>query len=239
MNRIQVGLGLTIVALGTAWAAGGSQAVRTIGRGSAVAAPVAAIAIGLLLLLRAAVPRGMLAGPLALIAAAGLWLSVWYSGRLGISAARIAQYSVIAAGVTTAMVRPPRRISITTGIQKYFAPLGPRPDGRVTVAVHKYIVRVLPFGTITLDFDGRSFPVDADTITVDATVLLGRFELCVPKRWKIVAGRVSLAYGIDLDGTLTQKDPYIPSHTPAGPTVVLNLQGLGGSVLLRRGRLRP
>lgn len=236
LNRFQVAVGLIAVALGTAWAAGGGTAVRTVGRDAAVVVPVAAILLGVFLLLRAAVPRGMLAAPVALIAAGALWLAVWFSGGFGVSPSRIYQSIIILAGVVTAMVRFPRRISVATGVERYSSPFGRRPDEPVTEAAYKYIVRAMPLGAVHLKFGAGSFPKGARRITVDATVLFGHFKLCVPDDWEVVAGRVSLAYWIHPDGDLSRQWQNLPPKPQAGkPLVVVNLQGLGGRVSLGRG----
>ncbi|MGW6790238.1 hypothetical protein [Streptomyces chartreusis] len=73
MSRVRTAFGLLIVIAGTAWLLGGPEAVRSGGRWALTALPYALLGLGLLVLLRAAVPRGLLAAPLALILGGALW----------------------------------------------------------------------------------------------------------------------------------------------------------------------
>ncbi|MFJ6648265.1 hypothetical protein ACIQPS_21755 [Streptomyces sp. NPDC091290] len=57
MSRVRIAFGLLIVIVGTAWLLGGPEAVRSGGRWALAALPYAFLGVGLLLLLRAAVPR--------------------------------------------------------------------------------------------------------------------------------------------------------------------------------------
>ncbi|MFC8662980.1 hypothetical protein [Streptomyces sp. NPDC057199] len=70
---MRIAFGLLVVVVGTVWLLGGGPAVRSGGRWALSALPYALAAAGLLLILRAAVPRGLLAGPVVLLAGGGLW----------------------------------------------------------------------------------------------------------------------------------------------------------------------
>lgn len=227
-----MGAGLCAVAFGSAWAAGGSHAVHALWNGAAVAVPATLILIGIYMLLRAAVPAGRLALPLFLIVLGGALLAAWARPAWGISLTTVTQYSIITGGVLVALVRLPRRVAVETGVRRYGAPLGGRPPKSVDgTAARKYIVRVLVGGEIHLDLTKAHYPLAAQRLVVDATVLGGRFVLSLPRDWTLKAGRFDLAYGIGLHGDLSTGTPALPGESRQdGYLVVLNLQGLGGRV---------
>lgn len=55
------------------WLVGDTAALRSGGRWTLSALPYVLAAVGLLLILRAAVPKGLLLGPVVLVAGGGLW----------------------------------------------------------------------------------------------------------------------------------------------------------------------
>jgi hypothetical protein len=139
-------------------------------------------------------------------------------------------------------VRFPRRVDAEAAVQRYGAPLGVRPPKPLNgTAAMKYIVRVLVGGEIHLDLTQAVYPTAATRLVIDATVLGGRLVISLPADWLLKAGRVDLAYGIDLRGDLDTGVPAIPGEYRSGneSLVILNLQGLGGSVEISSPRVRP
>ena len=92
------------------------------------------------------------------------------------------------------------------------------------------------FGLLRLDLAQADFPV-AGPLWIDVTVVLGRFEVILPKGWEVVAGRIELARGVSFAGRLDSAQ--IASTTEqqdekGGNVVVLNVQGWGGAVVVQR-----
>jgi hypothetical protein len=231
-----VGVGLSAVAFGSAWAAGGGHAVHVLWHDAGVAVPTALVLLGLWLLLRAAVPAGQLAVPVLLVASGMVLLLAWTGTPWGISSTRVSQYSIIAGGVLVAMLRPRERIRVKTGVERFGTPIGKRPPNQITdTASPKYIVRVFAGAHMHLDLTRAQYPLEAERIVIDATVLGGRLTVSVPSTWTLQPGRIDLAYGIIPDGDFSTDVPAAPgaSREDDEYPVVLNLQGLGGRVSLR------
>jgi hypothetical protein len=108
-------------------------------------------------------------------------------------------------------------------------------DKKVTgVAPVKSVVRSVLGGTVHLDLSAATFPIDADPMVVDITLLFGRVEIIVPRAWQVRAGRVELARRVWFGGDLDMAEPWSADEDDDVDCVALNVQGLGGAVCLRR-----
>lgn len=198
--------------------------------------PLALVVAGAWLALRAAVPRGALAGPLALFAAGGIGLASQHGLLRPPELQRAAPIVIVACGVIVAMSRSADPPEIYTGVGRYHAVLVPMHRKIPGPTPRKLIVRAL-LGSIRLDLREATYP-KAYRLWVDVTVLMGRVELVLPEHWQVQAGRVDLARGVHFEGLLESAEIALPveQHTEDGKSlVVLNVLGLGGAVNISRG----
>lgn len=222
------------MAIGVAWSIGGWSALSNLVSGVFKALPALAIALGVLVLLRAAVPKGVLSGPLLLVSI-GTILVVAQFGLLTAEVWRtVGPVAVVVGGVGIAMSKrspslPPSMIVV----RRHWSIFASMREVRVRdLAPQKFIVRAV-FGGTLLDLTGADFPV-ARRITVDATIISGALELRLPREWSIRAGRLDLARGTRFDGDFSSAVPADPIPVPGDEPrlVVLNVQGWGGRVVL-------
>lgn len=236
LSRIRVALGLGAVAMGTAWAIGGVAGLRDVVGVLSVAVPALLVLAGVVLVLRAAVPQGRLGGPLALMGVGVGVLALRFDVPHVPELSRQAPVALILGGVFVAMFRGPSGSGLDTGVRRCTSLLyphaRPRLEGR---APKKLVLRSLLFGVVDIDLSRCEFPLEA-RLVVDVTVLWARVDLKVPADWTVLAGRVELASGVRFDGHLSA--PAFATPQPSDDeerTVVVNVQGLGGSVTLTRG----
>ncbi|MFD3440795.1 hypothetical protein ACFWU3_25170 [Streptomyces sp. NPDC058685] len=242
MDRVRIAFGLLVVVIGTVWLLGGGTALRSGGRRLLVVLPYALIAFGLLLVLRAALPRGLLTAPLALIAGGGLWAAYDLGYLGGAAGSRILPGLVIAAGAVVALAGGggrgrPGRAGDDVPLRSYRSVLWPV---RVKVAGAPELRKVgvgSYFGDARIDLAGAAFASDPSgqtrhALQVDVTVLFGRVELLLDARCVVVKGNVESSPAVHFA-------EQVPVHVtpPAGTArhIVLNVLGVGGSVAVRRG----
>ncbi|NNN28958.1 hypothetical protein HLK59_01035 [Streptomyces sp. S3(2020)] len=236
MSRIRVALGLGAVSMGTAWAIGGVAGLREVVAVLSVAVPVLLVLAGVVLMLRAAVPRGQLGGPLALMTVGIAVLALRFDMPHLPDLSRQAPVVLILGGVFVALFRGRSGTGIDTGVRCCTSLLYPHPklklEGR---APKKLVLRALLFGAVYVDLTDCEFP-RSTRLVVDVTVLWARVELKLPADWTVLAGRVELTPGVQCFGDLSQP-VFATPHPVRGETttVVVNVQGLGGVVSLTRG----
>ncbi|WP_151480904.1 hypothetical protein [Streptomyces albicerus] len=246
MGRVRVAFGLLVVVVGTVWLSGGGSTVRSGGRWALSALPYVLVALGLLLVLRAAVPRGLLAAPLVLIAGGGLW-AAYDAGYLGgVSSGKVWPGLVIALGATLALgVRPrPAAVEDELPFRRYRSVLLPVRKRVAADAVPLRNVAVSSwFGDARIDLSGAEFTSDLPPdggyklLEVDVMVCFGRVELVLPPRCAVVRGSVENTLAVhyaDRVAVYADTDTYRTAVGGVVPRrVLLNVLGLGGSVAIR------
>ncbi|MGI5457288.1 hypothetical protein ACQEWB_29800 [Streptomyces sp. CA-249302] len=244
---MRTAFGLLVVIVGMVWLVGGGSAVRSGGRLTLSALPYVLAAVGLLLILRAAVPRGLLVGPVALVAGGGLWAAYNAGVFEGETADRIWPSVVIAVGVALSL-----GVRTESGsreeehpLRRYRSVLVP-VDRRVlassvplqTLTVGSY------FGNAVVDLSGAQFAEDsADAalrvVRVDVTVFFGRVELVVGPSCAVVKGNVESTHAVRFAERVVvyaDVDQYLDLDSGAQRRphrMVLNVLGLGGAVAVR------
>jgi hypothetical protein len=218
---------------------GGLTAVGAVGAAALRVAPVLLAAVGFLLLARGLTPVRPVLGPLVLVGAGGLWLSI----QLGLfpveSALEAGPVVLVAGGILVAMTERRREDPLASIICRRTSFFLPR---RVTVqgaAPHKLVARCL-FGDIVLDLSKATFPESKGSIrvkqmTIDLTVVGGWAEVRLPASWPVRAGRMVLGRPMAFVGELTSSIPADhPASTDESNLVVLNIQGWLGRIILTR-----
>jgi len=205
--------------------------------------PAVAIAAGVLLVVRAVVPHGAIAGPLVLIVGGSLalaaqlgWLTVGVWDAIGPTA-------LVAGGVVIAMSRRSRPDPMAAIVTRHWSVFLPNKHAIRETAPHKLILRCV-LGDLLLDLSDADYPGSAGMVTVDVTVLAGWVELRVPHDWEVLAGRVDLTAGVrfvgDVNSESTEVDDDLgdsdePEDTEARRhRVVLNVQGWASRVIVSR-----
>jgi hypothetical protein len=235
LSRTRVLVGLLVVAAGAVWAAGGPSALRALGLVGLRALPSVIIAAGAVLLIRAAVPRGLIAGPIVLLvlglAALAVQLGVVRAipfGDLLAPVSIIAGILIALSGRASALV--PERI--VERCQSLFVPRRCRLSG---TAPSKLILRCA-LGGIEASLESCTYPGGIPAMVVDVTLVAGHVELAIPHDWHLRAGRVDLARGIRFNGDLDSPDPPPVDPRTIDRLIVLNVQGLGGVLTVTRPR---
>ncbi|WP_143229710.1 hypothetical protein [Actinophytocola xanthii] len=221
---------------------GGLAAVGAAGAAALRVAPVLLAAVGLLLLVRALTPSRPVLGPLILVGAGLLWLSVQLDlfplGR----AVEIAPLALVAGGILVAMTERRREDPLASIVRRRTSLFLPRRLVVTGPAPQKLIARCL-FGDLVLDLEKATFPKEpsgvlADRLTIDLTVLGGWTEVRLPAEWPVRAGRLVLGHPMALVGELSSRVPAIDEVVSSDEPnlVVLNIQGWLGRVVLTRAR---
>lgn len=229
-------MGLVGVAAGTAWAVGGVNAFSVGALVMVKAAPTLTLMTGVLILLRAVVPRGVLAGPLVLIIGGAVGLAVQFGVLTAGMLNGVGPALLVAGGVVVAMSRRSREPALAAIVARHWSVFVPIKPIRVQgVAPHKFILRCL-LGEIQLDLTEAHYPASAHRITVDITLLGGWVVVHVPRGWPVRAGRVDLARGTQFVGYLSSPLPVeeVPEVGDEPNLVVLNVQGLSGEMTISR-----
>ncbi|MEU0644703.1 hypothetical protein [Streptomyces umbrinus] len=243
---MRIAFGLLVVVVGTVWLLGGGSAVRSGGRWALSALPYVLVALGLLLVLRAAVPRGLLAAPLVLIAGGGLW-AAYNAGYLGeASAGKVWPGLVIALGATLALgVRTrPAVAEEEQPFRRYRSVLLPvRKRVAADVVPLRNVAVSSWFGDARIDLTAAQFIGDPapdgwhKVLEVDVTVCFGRIELVLPPRCAVVRGNVENTLAVhfaDRVSVYADTETYRSAVGGVVPRrVLLNVLGLGGSVAIR------
>ncbi|MGW3963739.1 hypothetical protein ACWED2_28250 [Amycolatopsis sp. NPDC005003] len=235
LSRPRVLAGLLITVAGTVWAVGDADELRRAGRLALIILPVLFVVFAVGMVVRAAMPAGTAAGPVTLLvfAAGGLAAASVVFGW--VSAANLAETAAVAVtggGMAVALSRRRMRHTLDVIIRRRTAVLTTRKHLRIfDYAPAKSVVRAILGGEVHLDLAAAEYPagVDNDNIVVDITAWYGRVVISVPAGWHVEAGRVELARRMRYEGELDTPDPA------ATRRVVLNIQGLGGFLWLRRG----
>ncbi|MFF0220744.1 hypothetical protein [Streptomyces sp. NPDC004629] len=245
MGRVRVAFGLLVVAVGTAWLLGGPAAVRSGGRWTLTLLPYVLLGLGLLLLLRAAVPRGLLAAPLALILGGALW-AAHAAGYLG-GVARFWPALIVLLGAAIALGGVP--VATGTGndgplrhYRSVVLPVRPElvtgPDTRlrrVTVASYLGDVRLrladVPFQPETV------LDTAVEVLELDVTLLFGSVTIELDHRCAVVKGDVANALAVhfaDQVRVYATTDIYADEARSELPRrIQLNVIGVGGTVAIR------
>ncbi|NUP14591.1 MAG: hypothetical protein HOZ81_00480 [Streptomyces sp.] len=247
MARLRTAFGLLVVIVGMVWLVGDTTALRSGGRWALSALPYALAAVGLLLILRAAVPKGLLLGPVVLVAGGGLWAAYNAGVFDGRTADRIWPSVVIALGVALSLgVRTDAQVPEEDHpLRRYRSVLIP-VDRRVltgsvslqTLAVGSYL------GNAVIDLSGAQFEASATdnqqrVVRVDVTVFFGRVELVVGPSCAVVKGNVEGTRAVRFAEQVVvyaNVDEYLQSVGGASSRphrMVLNVLGLGGAVVVR------
>ncbi|RMB87819.1 hypothetical protein [Streptomyces shenzhenensis] len=245
MGRVRVAFGLLVVVVGTAWLLGGPDAVRSGGRWTLVLLPYVLLGLGLLLLLRAAVPRGLLAAPLALILVGALW-AAYAAGWLG-GAGRFWPGLIVLLGAAIALGGVP--VATGTGndgpLRHYRSVVLPlRPElvtepgtglRRITVASYLGDVRLrladVPFQSETV------LDTTVEVLELDVTLLFGSVAIELDHRCAVVKGDVTNALAVhfaDQVRVYATTDIYADeARTELPRRIQLNVIGVGGTVAIR------
>jgi hypothetical protein len=235
LTRTRISLGLLTVATGVAWATGGGAALRSEALALGTAVPLLLLLGGVAVLLQAVVPPGRLAGSALLVVIAIIGLSVRYDAWRSPTAKHALPIVLIVGGTVIAMSRRRKMPEIDTRIQRYWSPLA-IPREKVTAVPHNLVVRVLP-GHGVLDLSQAAYPVTADRVVADLTVMFGSLELVLPNDWQVLAGRVALTWAVGFAGELTDAAPAVPKVAATDRKkrlIVINIVGLGGRVSISR-----
>lgn len=227
-SRLRVVLGSAVVATSTAWLVGGAVALRRLAGGLLHALPWAVTIAGVGLLLRAAVPKGRLAGPLLLVTSGIVGVLV-ETGMLRWSELLEMVPLVTALGGVLLMVsgngEPTREAEPVHRLRSWIVPVS---YGTTQVTPVKLILRCV-FGEITVDLAEAKFPLGEEAVTVDVTMLGGRIDIAVPHDWHVRAGRVDLARRFTFLGPVSDERPPVSGEPPAR-MIVLNVQGFWGTL---------
>lgn len=229
MRSARVGFGLVAAAFGTAWLAGGPGVPGRSLHYLAIGLPTAVLALGLVNLLRLAVPRGALAGPVTLIGVGGAGVAVadhLVTARL---LAELAPSAIIVAGGLVAMSEPQPGVLVDTGVVRCTAFFWIRRPLKLPETPPDVIVVRVFFGCATIDLSGtkrQKYVKDDKGIALQVTALFGRVTVRTGKGWRTKPGRLDLAYAVRFD---EPKRPSKARGSEPGP-LILNVQG-GCSVI--------
>jgi hypothetical protein len=249
VGRLRTAFGLLVVIVGTVWLLRGSSALHSGGRWTLTLLPYMFLGLGLLLLLRAAVPRGLLAAPVVLILGGALWM-MHDLGHLGGEAAAKAWPGltvllgamIVLGSVPSAAAEgndgPLRRYrSVVVPVRPELA--GAR-DGLRRIAVASYLgdVRLrladIPFGP---EAPGPGVGPSAEVLELDVTVLFGSVAIELDHRCAVVKGNVANALAVhfaDQVRVYATTEIYVDEAWPELPRrVQLNVIGVGGTVAIR------
>ncbi|MFI6545437.1 hypothetical protein ACIBO9_19560 [Streptomyces prunicolor] len=245
---MRTAFGLLVVIVGMVWLVGGVPAVRSGGRWALSALPYVLTALGLLLILRAAVPRGLLVGPVVLVAGGGLWAAYNAGVFEGETAGRIWPSAVIALGVALSLgVRTdPGGRDEEQPLRQYRSVLVPVDRRVLTSSVPLQNLTVGSyFGNAVIDLSSARFTEDSapnerlGVVYVDVTVFFGRVEIIVGPNCAVVKGNVESTRAVrfaDQVIVYADVDEYLRVDS-GGPRrthrMVLNVLGLGGAVAVR------
>jgi hypothetical protein len=177
------------------------------------------------------VPRGALAGPLLLISLGLVGLALEHGMLRKSLFVHVPAFILISSGVIVAMSRR-ESIKIDTGVERFTTILFPARRRVSGEAPLKIIVRAI-FGLLELDMSEADPPRQAARVWVDATCLVGRIELIMPKEWEVQAGRIKLARHITFGGKLTRTNFAPPTEQEDDSCkilIVVNVLGWGGVV---------
>lgn len=234
LSRSRVTVGLLVAVAGTAWAVGDAEGLRRAGRLALIILPALFVVLAVVMVMRAAMPAGTAAGPIALLTLAAVCLLGAANAFGWVNAATLTEAAAIAVtggGMAVALSRRRMHHELDAIIHRRTAVLLNAEDRPIKGdAPVKSVVRAFLGGWMHLDLSAAEYPPGQRRIVVDITAWYGRVEISVPADWHVQAGRVELArrmryYGV-LDDVTQQEGARV---------VVLNIQGLGGSIILRRG----
>ncbi|MFF7103463.1 hypothetical protein ACFY9X_25100 [Streptomyces nigra] len=249
MSRVRIAFGLLVVIVGTAWLLGGPEAVRSGGRWALAALPYAFLGVGLLLLLRAAVPRGLLAAPVVFILGGGLWVA-HDLGYLGGGAAEKAWPGlVVLLGAVIALGGVPTQSSDgNDGPLRHYRSVvvpvrpelghSPDPVRRITVTSYLGDIRLrladVTFGPDTrVGGDGRP----AEVLELDVTLLFGSVIVELDHHCAVVKGNVANALAVhfaDEVRVYATTDIYaVEARSELPRRIQLNVIGVGGMLAIR------
>jgi hypothetical protein len=249
MGRVRVAFGLLVVIVGTVWLLGGPPALRSGGRWTLTLLPYVLLGLGLLLLLRAAVPRGLLAAPVVLILAGALWVA-HDLGYLGAGAAAKAWPGLtilLGAAIVLGSVPPSAADGNNGPLRRYRSvvlPLRPEladaadPLRRIAVASYLGDVRLrladVPFASDPQSHDENPA---AQVLELDVTVLFGSVAIELDHQCAVVKGNVANALAVhftDQVRVYATTEIYADEAWPELPRrVQLNVLGVGGTVVIR------
>lgn len=237
MSRMRVGLGLAMVAVGSAWFAGGSHAMRASGDTVVRLAPYVIALSGILLLLRIIAPAGTLLGPLLLVLAGLLWLLArrgsFHNGIFDLD--RVLPLTLVMAGIVMSLSRR-FTYMVATGIVRINTvlipvkrPLSGQPPRRLSVGAI--------LAPVTVDLTYTTLPDSG--MEIDLTIVSGRITLVLPREWPpLVPGRLAHAHGLRLEGNLDAEERSKNAEERA-TELVLSIIGLGGAVQIERRTTIP
>jgi len=193
-----------------------------------VAAPAAVLTLGVVNLVRLAVPPGSLAGPALLVGIGGVGLALATHTLAVRHLADVGLTAIIALGVYAVLTKPTSDPRVETGVRRYAALFwARRPVKPVGPAPAVIVVRAL-FASLTLDLSDLEQPGDADEgVMLDATAIFGRVTFVTGAAWRIEPGRLDLTRTIHFDDSLAASGA--PSRWP----MVLNVQGCYSAVGIR------
>ncbi|BBH69820.1 hypothetical protein ACTI_65050 [Actinoplanes sp. OR16] len=229
-RRLRVAIGVLAVAIGATWAAGGAEALGDATLLLWRALPFAGAGAAVLLLARAAVPRGRLAGPLSLLAGCCAVIVFQLDATIRLPLNLVAPATLIIGGLLLAVggrFAAESEASPEWIRTSVIWPSHSRLRGRAPV---KLVLRSL-LGDISVDLTACEYPLGEDDVTVDITMLGGHLHLLLPADWHVRVGRAHLAKGIRGHGSVSRSDPP-GADEEIDKLVILNIQGFRGELRL-------
>ncbi len=229
-RRLRVAIGLVAVAAGATLAAGGPAALRD---GAILLLRVVPFVIGgaaIMLLARAAVPRGRLGGPLLLLICGAVGVALQFDTGLTLSARVVAPTILILGGLLLSL-----GVRFRTDVDNE----SNWTRTSVIWPVHEYLRGRAParlnlrscLGDLSVDLMQCDYPLGESEVTVDITMIGGHLHLVMPHDWHVQAGRIEFAKGMKTEGWVTRASPLTPEER-VERLVVLNVQGLRGTLRL-------
>jgi hypothetical protein len=229
---MRVAGGLLVVAIGSAWFAGGGSGLRTSGDAIVQMGPYILVIGGILLILRTFAARWALTGPLLVISAGAIWLMArhGYLDAGTFDRNRALPAAIVIAGALIALT-PRKENQIDTGNTRILAVLISRECVLQGMAPRRLSVSAI-LGSIRVDLASAE---KSSGMEIDLNILCGRIIIVLPPDSKpLVAGRLALARGIRFEGYI---DEPLDNVSRVNGRFVINVLGLGGVVQIERSQV--
>jgi hypothetical protein len=237
-QRARVFAGLVTVTVGAIWVGGGLGALRDAARATIHALPVLAVAAGLVLLVRAAVPRGRLGGPL-LVLIVGLVALAFQRGVLKEPITQnVLPVAIVLGGFVIALTARTAGDGVPASVYACTSVILPRVARLWGKAPTKVILRCV-LGSIVIDLSEATFHLYDRRVTFDLTMAGGHIEIIIPANWHLRVERIQLAHNIHYEGVASDPEGAPPLFTGVRNLAVLNIQGYRGAVTITRRQLLP
>jgi hypothetical protein len=235
-HRVRVVFGIIAVGVGAVWAGGGLGALREAGMATLRILPVALVAIGLFLMLRAAIPHGRMVGPFLVLAIGVITVAIQWHGLSTALTRTAVPVALILVGLLVALLDRSGRSTPSSLVITATSVVFPRQLRIVNGAdtPSKVILRCV-LGSIVVDLTETVYPRQERPVTVDVTIVGGRVELIVPLDWHVRANRIEYGHGINyVGGANFPQAASAEELDDIDDLVVINVQGWSGVAALQR-----